>query len=1324
VQLDAVRIHYPDARESDDGAIHLPCPICLGEGHPGKDFTIFANEATSCVRAAGAGRDFNRDHCRPVRETLGLGAEKRFSFITSALFEGERQITLELDRVNKFAQFLTARNCKDVLHSAELRMSKPDERAAFVAAIPDRDDVERQTIARELVQMLDRFRKTQDAVDKDSGSDGNEKESAATRLVQLANEAHLIHNADGDGFAVMMVDGHKETWLLRSKGFKRWLQRKFFERYEKAPGSQAVHDALGVIEGKALYDGPERRIFVRIGEKDGKIYLDLADDKWRAIEIDADGWRVVDIPPIEFKRAKGMLPLPVPERGGSIEELRPFMNLENGDLWTLLLGSIVMKLRPRGPYNIDVFTGRQGCGKTTRARVVRALVDPSSADTRSAPREQRDLQIAASNEWLPIFDNLSRIPEWLSDGFCCMSTGGAMRTRELYSDADEAIFAAMRPVMLTSITEVVERPDMLDRSIIYDLPEIEKKKRKTEKELWAEFGAARPRILGAMLDAVSCALRNEDAVVIKDPSRMADFERWATAAEPALGLKHGTFLRAYRKNQNSANDLALEACPIADYITELAEKHKTWLGKAKELFDLLFDGIDDDEKRKRKEQGWPKTPTVLSATLRRIAPNLKMHGVELTFNLNEGKRKRLIKIEFKSEPPPDDPPEPQEPDEKTDTQDYAGKSAYPSGDAYSDIGNKGVNEFVEYALNDSEYALEAEEYAHGSAYSESQSADSNKQSAYSSTPANSLESIVEYAGTQEYSLLHTQSDGSENLDTEHAVDSIVALDCETEEFDDRRGITPRNARILGLSISHDGEGQTSYTEDASSWAFLMPEPETIVAMHHAKFDLLKLQQAGLPVPERWECSMIASHLLAEEGNHGLKELVKEHFDVSLPTYKEVQRERLFNPDAFNEYAKNDSRFTFKLWQKFETEIERQGLRRIYELEKALVPVVMAMEERGMLVDVDALKRADAEMKSRLAQLEADIHDLAGCHFNINSSDKLGVILKDRLNLELRKTTSTGKPSLDKGALKELAGQHPIIPLLIEYRELDKLAGAFISEMPQKADEDGRVHPTFNQLGATSGRFTCSNPNIQQLPRSSGNAKVLRAAFIAGPGRKLVCADWSQVELRIIAHFSKDKAMNEAFASGADLHTRTASLMFNKPESGVTKEQRSAAKAINFGIAYGMGAPGLFKSLNASGINTSLDECKKFVAAYHRSYPGIGRFLNAIKSQAWEQGYAKTLFGRRRRLAADGSNELSVKNAVIQGSGADVAKDAMVRLHVALPKEAHLIAMIHDEFVVECLEEQAEEVRALMVEIMGKQPEGFTVPLLVDAHIGDNWGECK
>lgn len=579
----------------------------------------------------------------PVTEIAGneAAANATRPIISSTLFEGDRRITIEIERAGKQAQFVTARNCSSVLHSAELRLAKPDERAAFVAGIPNRDKLERDEIGRELIQLLDQYRATQQINDADD--DG--KDSAATRLVRLAEDARLIHNPDGDGFAILSIDGHKETWSLRSKGFKRWLVRRFFDTYQKAPGSQAVQDALGVIEGKAVYDGEERKIFVRVGEQDGKIYLDLADDEWRAVEIDSDGWRVVATPPIEFRRAKGMLPLPVPEPGGRIEDLRPFLNLDNGDLWTLMLGSLVMKFRPRGPYNVDVFTGGQGCGKTTRARVIRSLVDPSSADTRSAPRELRDLQIAATNEWLPVFDNLSRIPEWLSDGFCCLSTGGGMRTRELYSDNEESIFSTMRPLILTSITEVVERPDLLDRSIIFNLPEIEKSDRKPERRFWVEFERARPRILGALLDAVSCALRREDGVVIEDASRLADFERWAIAAEPAFGLRPGSFLSAYRKNQSSANELALEASPVTDSFIKFAEKERDWIGTARELFDLLIEGREDDEIKRMRDQGFPKAPNALSAALRRLAPNLKDQGIDIEFGIrNDRKGSRKIRI--------------------------------------------------------------------------------------------------------------------------------------------------------------------------------------------------------------------------------------------------------------------------------------------------------------------------------------------------------------------------------------------------------------------------------------------------------------------------------------------------------------------------------------------------------------------------------------------------------------------------------------------------------------------------------------------------------
>lgn len=1305
--LEHVRSKFPAARPENDGSITVPeCPVCRVEDHPQKSIKLYVNTAgklsgVSCSRYTNAGTEANREHCAPIREALGLGAESA-AFISSTLFDGERQVTLEIERVSKAIQFATARNCTSVLHSAELRLTKPDERAAFVAAIPDREEAERAAIGRELVQLLDRFRRAQSAVDESVPDD--DKESAATRLVKLADKAQLIHNADSEGFAVMMIDGHKETWPLRSKGFKRWLQRRFFEQYEKAPGSQAVQDALGVIEGKALYEGPERRIFIRIGERDGKIYLDLADEQWRAVEIDADGWRVVDLPPVEFRRAKGMLPLPVPERGGNLDELRPFLNLEKGDLWTLLLGSLVMKLRPRGPYNVDVFTGGQGCGKTTRARVIRKLVDPSSADTRSAPREMRDLHIAASNEWLPVFDNLSRIPEWLSDGFCCLSTGGGMRTRELYSDSDEAIFSTMRPMIMTSITEIVERPDLLDRSIIYNLPEIERKKRKPEKQLWKEFDAARPRILGALLDAVSCALRNEETVVIEEASRMADFERFATAAEPELGLKPGTFLRAYRKNQNSANDLALEACPITDPIIKLAEEeahNKTkgeWLGTARELFDQLSDGVSEEEKRKRKEQGWPKAPNGLSGMLRRLAPNLRMHGVSVEFNIRTDKKgSRKIRIALTGDA---SQPEPEKDDDTQ--QDYECKTSSESVRPSDGKENKRLarvpsDDLCPVSDDVSDDLLRLE----GSAQT------------------------VSLPGFAAISDDLTITD--DVLPTQSCDVQIVALDTETERFDQKRGITARNARMIGMSLSYDGD-QADYITDREAWPLMMPEPEQTVIFHNAKFDLGALGRAGLPTPEKWDDTLIAAHLIDENGAHGLKPLAKELLGIEeLLSFEEADKLRLLDPEIFNEYAKNDARFTFRLWPKLKQEMEGQGLMQVYELEKRVVPVVMAMEQAGMKLDVPMLATLGDLVNTDIERIKAEAYDYAGCRFDLNSPAKVAAILFDKLGVPSGKTTGKGQRSVDKETLEDVRGFHPAVDAVLRYRELDKLANTFIKTLPEYADEAGRVHPEFKQLGAKTGRFSCADPNVQQIPARSELGKKLRAAFIAEAGHKLVVADWSQMELRVLAQYSKDPLLLEAYTAEreTDLHTLTAARMFGKAEADVTKPERSIAKMINFGIAYGITPRGLFNRLKPQGVDVTEAQCEQFVADYFKTYPGVRKFLKQVEIRVRERGYVCNWFGRRRRVSGQTSREVrQAQNFIIQATAADLAKMAMVRLHSALPEGARLIAMVHDEFIVECRTEQAEAVRGLMIEAMQAAPDGFIVPMLAEAKIAGNWGEAK
>jgi DNA polymerase I-like protein with 3'-5' exonuclease and polymerase domains len=579
-----------------------------------------------------------------------------------------------------------------------------------------------------------------------------------------------------------------------------------------------------------------------------------------------------------------------------------------------------------------------------------------------------------------------------------------------------------------------------------------------------------------------------------------------------------------------------------------------------------------------------------------------------------------------------------------------------------------------------------------------------------------------------------------------AFDSVpaeVSVDTETEPFTKKHAegktwvelrktgktpVTPRNAKMIGLALSYDGEGRSDYVTDPGAWPLLMPEADQTVVFHNAKFDLGVLKRTGLSAPEKWEDTLIAAHLLNETGEHGLKPLAKTHLGIEDPTtFEEADRMRLLNPEIFEEYARNDARYTFRLWPQFRREMERQGLMAVYELEKAVLPTVMAMEDAGMKLDLAQM----GEMR-RAANVEADrikafIFESVGCEFDLNSARSVGVILYDTLGLPCANKTKGGQRSVDKRTLREIRGQHPAVDGIIEWREVDKIARDFLTTLPAFADENGRIHPEFKQLGATSGRFSCSTPNVQQIPKRSDLGKKLRRMFVADERNALVVADWSQMELRILAQYSKDPLLLSAYTDGAgtDLHRLTASKMFGKSETEVTDSERSVAKMINFGIAYGITAVGLFNRLKPQGVDVTLEQCEQFISDYFKAYSGVQDFIRNVEHRLREKGYVKNWFGRRRRVSGRNAREIrQAQNFIIQGTGADMAKEAMVRLHSALPEGAKLISVVHDEFIVECRQEQAEDVRALMVEIMQATPEGFDVPMVVEAKIANNWGDAK
>jgi hypothetical protein len=453
----------------------------------------------------------------------------------------------------------------------------------------------------------------------------------AQELLKLAADQDLFHSPDGTAYAAVRVgegDDRRETLMVRGQGFRSWLAHRYYAATRKPAGTKAVQDALAVLEARARYDGPTVTVHVRVAEHEGRYYLDLGDDRWRVVQIDAAGWRIIEQSPVRFRRPKGMLPLPGPVRGGAIGMLYPFLNVSMPD-WPLVVAWLLAALRPTGPYPVLQLHGEQGSAKSTTARVLRSQVDPCVAALRAAPRDEHDLVIAASNSWVVALDNLSSVPPWLSDALCRLATGGGFATRQLFTDDEEAIFDVQRPVILTGIEELASRADLLDRALVVNTPVIYGDRRKPEAEFYREFHAISGQILGALLDLVAGAMRELPGVQLDWLPRMADFVVWSVAGVRSLGWTDAEFLDAYEDNQARAVGLTLENAPIVAPLRDLAAQYPDgWEGSHQKLLEALA-GLADE--KARKDKGWPRTPRALSGMLRRLAPALRKTGLNISF---------------------------------------------------------------------------------------------------------------------------------------------------------------------------------------------------------------------------------------------------------------------------------------------------------------------------------------------------------------------------------------------------------------------------------------------------------------------------------------------------------------------------------------------------------------------------------------------------------------------------------------------------------------------------------------------------------------------
>ena len=481
---------------------------------------------------------------------------------------------------------------------------------------------------------------------EDDGDENEEQKkgrnSQADRLVKLAlQDVILFHDQTREPFALVSVADHYEVIRCKSRGFRRWLSRRFYEAEEKAVGGEAVASALNTIEAKAVFDGERHELHNRVALHDSAVWYDLTDPKWRAVRVTPGGWQVIENPPILFVRYDHHAPQIEPIRGGDVHQVFDFVAVNGDGPRLLLLVYLVACFIPNIPHPVPVLHGPQGSGKSSAFRILRRLVDPSAVEILSFPRDNNELVQNLSHHWAALFDNVSALQGWESDTLCRAVTGEGFTKRQLYSDDDDIIYSFRRCVGLNGINISATRPDLLDRSILIALDRIPPNQRRTEAALQAEFDSARPHVLGGIFDALAEAMRILPEVRLSTLPRMADFARWGSAIAQALGYRQADFLRAYGENIREQNAEVLEGHPVAAAVLSLIGERETWEGTPSELL-TEFGRVAEAQKINTKEKGWPKSGPWVTRRLNEVRPNLADVGITVDIG-KSGDRKITIR---------------------------------------------------------------------------------------------------------------------------------------------------------------------------------------------------------------------------------------------------------------------------------------------------------------------------------------------------------------------------------------------------------------------------------------------------------------------------------------------------------------------------------------------------------------------------------------------------------------------------------------------------------------------------------------------------------
>lgn len=593
----------------------------------------------------------------------------------------------------------------------------------------------------------------------------------------------------------------------------------------------------------------------------------------------------------------------------------------------------------------------------------------------------------------------------------------------------------------------------------------------------------------------------------------------------------------------------------------------------------------------------------------------------------------------------------------------------------------------------------------------------------------------------DYQLIDTEEKRQELLQ-KILTKEIFSLDTETT------GTDPITAELVGMSFAY-AENQAFYVpvpaerEEAQKIVNLFKpvfeNPKTLKVGQNIKYDMLVLSNYGVEIGGPMFDTMIAHYVLQPELRHGMDYLAEIYLKYETIKIEELigakgknqKNMRDLPPSDVYKYACEDADVTLKLKHVLEKELETSNAKPLFEeIEMPLVPVLAYMERNGVRIDTDALKETSKHFTARMNQIEAEVHQLAGMEFNIASPKQVGEVLFDRLKIvDKAKKTKTGQYVTSEEVLESLRGKHEIVGKILEHRGLKKLLGTYIDALPQLINpHTGRIHTSFNQTVTATGRLSSSNPNLQNIPIRNEDGKEIRKAFIPDDGCEFFSADYSQIELRIMAHLSGDPHMIEAFQKGQDIHAATAAKIYKIDLSQVTREQRSKAKTANFGIIYGISVFGL-----AERLNVDRKEAKELIDGYFQNYPHVKEYMDESIRSAREKGYIETIFKRRRYLPDINSHNAVVRgyaernaiNAPIQGSAADIIKVAMIRIYRRFKEEglqSKMILQVHDELNFSVVPSEREKIEQIVISEM-ESAYKMKAPLQADCGWGKNWLEA-